>query len=353
MLEAPTTRQNADVEDNLENQDDGTPDTNNQEKTPDVDTTTEETDQDKAYKDAWDNIDLDGDLNKFYEKPADDTNEPTQEPKVQDDVNVDADDNSNTDNPSDGLLIPNPILKFRGKDVPVSSSDEMVALAQKGLLLELEMQKIKPQKRLVKLIEDAGISEEDIQAVVDLSKGNAQALNFLAIKFNINVPSQQDNDIFSDKEPPVVDTYAPQVVPEDPVKTYWDEYVQSNPGQSGKVFDIYNGLDETFKSEIYKDGIFQNFVDAVTMGEFEKAYPVTVRIKATNPAATWLQAYSMAVQSMVSGDSKPQEQKEPPASTTVTNGSVRETNPVREKDIANKVWADDKYANELMAKLFN
>jgi hypothetical protein len=372
MLDAPTTRLDVtDVEDENEPiatenvEDSGSDVPNESSENSDVDNkSTNENDYDnEEYKKAWDKIDLDEDLDKYYEEPPDDASNVTNEQQadVTEQVESNAEFNNTTSN-NDGLLIPKPILNFRGKEVPVTTPDEMIALAQKGLLLELEMQKIKPQKRIVKLVEDANLSEEDIQAVVDLSKGNSGALDFLANRFNIQLPSNDfSDDIFSSRESEKDNTqqqtaeYKPEVVPDDPVKNFWDEFVQTNPSLSGKVFDIYNSLEETFKNEVYKDNIFQNFVEAVEMGEFEKAYPSTVRIKATNPAATWLQAYSMAVQQLQQGGSSvpANATKEPPAAAAVKQDSVRDKAPTSERDISKKVWADDKYADELMAKLFD
>jgi len=79
---------------------------------------------------------------------------------------------------SEGLVIKNPVLKFKGRDIPVTSEEELINLAQKGLKLETEMGKIKPHKRLVDIIEAGKITEEDLVAFSDARNGNQGAIDY-------------------------------------------------------------------------------------------------------------------------------------------------------------------------------
>jgi hypothetical protein len=317
-----------------------------------ADTSKETTDQEyeKKLKKAWNELDPEKDMDRFFNDGTE-TTEPPEEPQVEEPKDNEPEPSTNE------IRISNPVLKFKGKDVPISSADELIALAQKGLKLEIEMQKIKPQKRIVSLIESSGIDEADIKALADAKGGNPNAIEFLATKFDIKLSREHDNnDIFDEPvREPEVDTnqYKPQLEPDDPVKAFWNDYTQQNPTGASKVLEIYNELDDTFKQEIYEPQAFPGFVEAVEMGEFEKFYPLSVKIKAMNPAATWRQAYSQAVMSQQDGSQVQQKQNEPDPATRVPRNASKERKPVREADVRKKIWNDKDYEEELMSKLFD
>ena len=309
-------------------------------------TQVEETSETNAYDEAWDKVDTEVGFEEFFsgtetatgseeESQAEEKPEEQPEPLQQ-----------------TGLVIENPILKFKGKEIPVESAEELINLAQKGLKLEIEMGKIKPQKRMLSIIENGGLSEEHIKALADALSGKREALEYIASQAGIELQSEESS-IFDEETKPSQD-YNPSVEPQDPVKEFWESFTQDNPAESAKVIEVYNDLDESFKAEIYKPDIFPMFVGSVVSGEFDQAYPVAVKLKAMNPAATWLQAYAQAAQNVVNGTQQEVPQtKEPSPAVSVRKSTVKESKPRKEKDIEKRIWNDDSYEEELLNKLFD
>jgi hypothetical protein len=149
------------------------------------------------------------------------------------------------------------------------------------------------------------------------------------------------------------DDYQPQVEDENPLKEFWDDYVKEKPQEAGKVIETLQDLDDSFKGELSNPKAFRGFVEAVEIGEFDKAYPIAVKLKATNPEATWIQAYGMAVQLLLSEAEKRNSAggSNPPAATSIPSG--RKTGKKKaKKDTVDKIWNDDEFANEVMNSMF-
>ena len=68
------------------------------------------------------------------------------------------------------------------------------------------------------------------------------------------------------------------------------------PEVAGKVSQIYSDIDDAFKLEVYTPQVFPMFATSIANGEFDKIYPIAMKLKATNSGLTWLQAYQMAGQ---------------------------------------------------------
>jgi hypothetical protein len=297
---------------------------------------------DTAYADAWDNIDI----NNFDVPDEVTTTEATiEEPQV-DLNNVEAADVNDIKDTLNAFMTDKPVLKFKGKDVPVDSPDELIALAQKGFLLETEMGKIKPQKKLLNIID--GIPADVLQAVADLHGGNKAALNFLKSAYGIT-DTQPEESFFSEEQPTeTVTDYKPEVKQADPVMEIWNDYIQNDPNGSGKVNEVYSQIDDTFKAEIYKPEVFPQFISSVVSGEFDNVYPIAMKEKAINPTLTWLQAYSLAAGKV--GVQAPEAKK--PTKSVETPTAQKQSRKVSQTAAYDRVWEDDSYFQELEKEIF-
>jgi len=307
---------------------------------------------DSAYNDAWDNIDVNDDasLDNVFETNADE-----QVAEDESDGGIDPLDDvstNDTNNSIGAFMVDKPVLKFKGKDVPIDSSEELIKLAQKGFLLETEMSNIKPKKKLLKIVD--GIPLEVLQAVADLNSGKKEAIDYLKSEYGIkDSKPAEDNSIWgSDNEESVKEekaTYTPSVKAEDPVAEFFSDITSSDPVFGAKVNETYSSLDDGFKSEVYDIKVFPTFVKAVETGEFETIYPLAVKEKALNPAMSWIQAYGMAAQKVNSVE-KPKT-VEPPVDATSPK-VVHSQRTLSESDAADRVWNDPEYYKELEASLF-
>jgi len=305
---------------------------------------------DEAYAAAWDKVDL-ADDSVFDETFGNnDLPEASAEAPVVDPLTTTQETNNNIG----AFMVEKPVLRYKGKDIPIDNEAELIALAQKGFQMETEAANMKPKKKALGIID--GVPLEVLQAIADIHGGNTDAISFIKSQYGIedarSTDSNGDGFWGNDKEETPKQekpAYTPEVKVEDPIAEFWSSYSAQNQQGAGRVGDIYGQLDESFKNEIYKPNVFQAFVSSVETGEFDKAYPIAIKEKSLNPAMTWLQAYGAAVGKI---GQAPVKQAEPPSSATApSNTSVADRN-MSESAKADQVWNDDAYFKSLEDKLF-
>ena len=318
--------------------------------------TTQEPVETDEYSDVWNN-DSEIDLNDLN------NNDTTNPQQVDDSVNSTNElDNNELDNTQqldntepvpNGVVISKP-LKYKGNDISISSEDEAIALMQKGLDYEFKMSKIKPFRQAIQIIDDNGLSKEDIQALADIKDGKAEALNYIADKYNVPMETQdeQNDNLFDDNgttDNKVTD-YKPEVSDNgtNEILNYFQEYSNSEPEKAGAVLGIYNNLEPSFQLEVTNNmPTFQAFIEDINKGVFNKIYPEVVKAKALNNNISWLQAYAGVAQKIL----KPNDVKEP-------TGSVQRKQVQQRKATRNNgndyetAWDDDTSFQEFEHQLF-
>lgn len=252
-----------------------------------------------------------------------------------------------------GLVIKNPVLKFKGRDIPIDSEEELINLAQKGFKLESEMAKIKPQKRVLDIIESGKLTEEELVALSDLKGGKKEAINFFKDRYGIVEQKQDDDDDYffgekKKKEVEVKNDYKPEVKTEDAVKEYFTEVSQNDSALAAKVVEVVKDIDATFYREIYSPEIFPGFVEHIKSGMFDKVYPYAMKIRASNPSLPWLVAYNKGVDIVM--NNKQPEKKEAPVRANIPK-SNQTTSRGSSKNDYDKIWEDDNFYDEVRRKL--
>jgi len=273
-----TTQENETQSDQVEDQ------TQVEDQSNTEETTTASDDYDKA----WDSIDT-------SEPPADlfgETTETIEEEKPSEESQPQAQPpiGSQVDQDQGGLVIQNPVLKHRGKPIPIDNEEELLRLAQQGLDYNIKNSKLKKLKPFQSIV-DEGLTIEAAKAALDFVKGNHQALDYL--KQLAGYKEEETSDFFDyGAEEQKKDTdYKPAVKQEDPVLEYFSTVSERDPELGGKVSAIYDQIDDSFRLEIYSPDKFPLFVKSIESGEFDKVYPHAVKMKAVNPTYSWLQAY--------------------------------------------------------------
>jgi hypothetical protein len=304
-----------------------------------VEESQEETTTEPSYDEAWDNIDVNDEPPSFESEPA--TEEQPSEEATQEEVAEAA---------SQAFMASNPVLKFKGKEIPVDSPDELINLAQKGFLLETEMANIKPKKKVLDAVD--GVPLEVLQAVKDLHNGKREAFDYIRNQYGLIEESSND-DFFSyneEEQRPTSTNYKPEVPADNPLEDYWNDFARTDVAGAAKVTEVFQQLEPSFQTEVYAPDTFPLFVQSVVTGEFESLYPIAIKEKSLNPAMSWLQAYAAAAQK---GAGQVQEKvaNTPPASAQPpqNDNSVR----TDDKSAADRVWEDDNYFRELESKIFN
>jgi len=340
---------NVEEQDNLNAQEVMVDDTQNKSTNVDDSLSNEPITDTKEYDDAWDNLDLNDD--SIFDRDVASTTE--TQPLEPAESNVDDLSTTNdTNNNIGAFMVEKPVLKYKGKDIPIDNESELISLAQKGFSYETEMANMKPKKKALGIID--GIPLEVLQAVADIHNGKPEAISYIKSEYGIKdtTASNNDDNFWSDKPEQVekvTDTYTPEVAVENPIETFWNDYSSNNQSAAAKVSDVYGGLEESFKAELYRPEVFPAFVQSVETGEFEKAYPIAIKEISLNPAMTWLQAYQVAVGKI---GVPVQQQTEPPAGATPPANTGAADRNISESAKADMVWNDDKYFQELESKLF-
>jgi hypothetical protein len=270
-------------------------------------TEVEETNEDE-YAKAWESIDTSNPSEGLFGATTVD-DEPTVDSEDQTIEQVD----ELPQVEQQGLLIKNPVLKYKGREIPIDNEEEAINLMQKGFKLESEMAKIKPFKSYMNVIDSGNITIEDLTAFNDAMSGNDQAKKYIQKKLGVDT-SEANSSFFDEVDTPTetdVD-YKPEVPVQDPVAEYFAGITEENPEVAGKVSTVYSDLDDEFKREVYNPQVFPMFAVSVANGEFEKLYPFAIKERLSNPALSWLQAYQMAGQKQ----GKPEEKATVPSNST-------------------------------------
>ena len=77
-------------------------------------------------------------------------------------------------------------FKANGKEITPKSVEDVVSLMQMGSNYEKKMAQIKPMRKIAKSLEKANIGEEEVNFLIDVYKGNSEAVKKLLKKLNID-----------------------------------------------------------------------------------------------------------------------------------------------------------------------
>ena len=87
-------------------------------------------------------------------------------------------------------------FKANGKEITVDSADDAIKLMQMGANYHKQMQQLKPAKRIIAMLEQAGMLDENkLNHAIDIMNGNSAAIHKLIQERNVDV-----SDLYSDSE---------------------------------------------------------------------------------------------------------------------------------------------------------
>jgi len=273
--------------------------------TPEVET------NDEDYAKAWDSIDTENPSDGLFSEEADED--------VPNDLEDQQVDNStpNDVTTQTGLMITNPILKYKGREIPIDNEEEAINLMQKGFKLESEMTKIKPYKQMIAIMDNSSITTEDLKAFTDALDGNEGAKTYIQGKLGLQSTSEASSSFFDEvDEKKTVDEYKPDIPKSDAVAEYFKTVTENSPEVAGKVSQVYADIEDEFKNEVYNPEEFPMFVSSIANGEFDEYYPMAIKIRLGNPSYSWLQAYQLAGQRVKDGTQETQTAV-PPKGTSI------------------------------------
>lgn len=87
-------------------------------------------------------------------------------------------------------------FKANGKEITVDSAEDAIKLMQMGANYHKQMQQLKPAKRIIAMLEQAGMLDENkLNHAIDIMNGNSAAIHKLIQERNVDV-----SDLYSDSE---------------------------------------------------------------------------------------------------------------------------------------------------------
>lgn len=148
-------------------------------------------DEEAGTADEEDGKEAEGDKPEKAEKPEKEA-KPEDKPKETEAVNYEAEYKK--------LLAP---FKANGRDIEVKSVDDAIALMQMGANYNKKMAALKPNLKLMKMLENNGLmSEEKLNFLIDLDKKSPEAINKLVKDSGIN-PMDLDADKAGEYKPKI------------------------------------------------------------------------------------------------------------------------------------------------------
>jgi hypothetical protein len=208
----------------------------------------------------------------------------------QKDDNVEGDANSDDQKSEDEditkMAFKKPIgLKDRGLELPVNNMQELITLAQQGLMVTRKTEALKEHRQTIEMLKQSGVEEADIQMLADLKSGNKQALAGLAQRYNVDM-----FDVDADKG------YTPQFKPQ--YATEADivaQEIMADPVLAQSFKSVIEYVPESFKSVMASDAAtLKAFSVDVQNGIAQRLLPETNKLLAAYPHLDFATAYTEA-----------------------------------------------------------
>lgn len=139
-------------------------------------------------------------------------------------------------------------IKANGKDIQINSPEELVKLAQMGANYTRKMQELAPVRKTMLMLQNNDLLDEDkLSFLIDLDKGNPEAIKKFIKDRNINVL-----DIDTESEPAYVPGSHQVSEPEVAFRTTMDD-LKSTPKGTETLSEIHSNWDDTSKQAIWND----------------------------------------------------------------------------------------------------
>ena len=197
--------------------------------------------------------------------------EPTEEESSTDDesteetVEKEKEDNSQTAEAQLAKLFAP--FKANGRELKIESVEEAVALMQMGANYSKKMAGLKPNLRILKMLENNGLlSEEKLTYLIDLDKKNPDAINKLIKDSGVD-PLSIDLDTSPEYTPGQYQVSELEME----VGEVLDSIRETNPTYYPNVLQVITSMDGASKSEISKDPkILSHLSDHMANGIYDK-----------------------------------------------------------------------------------
>ena len=206
-----------------------------------------------------------------------------------DEITEEQPEENTTENDDKGITLKP--LKAAGKEIPIESLDELYQLASKGIDYTRKMQNIKPFRSAVELMQQQGLSVNDLNLLVDIKQGNKDALK--AVIKDLNIDPYEDLNI--DEDTP--NEYKPTNYAPDPKLIEVNEIIEgisSEPEFQTTNKIISEVLDDMSRNKLVENPNLINLLhNDVKQGLFFEVEPLVTKKKLlTNDTRPFLEVYA-------------------------------------------------------------
>ena len=166
-------------------------------------------------------------------------------------------------------------IRANGVDFELSL-DDLINLAPKALDYTKKLQKIAPYRRAISALEEEGITEEELNQLIEIRKGNSVAIKNLLDKHNISTSSVTGVDENTSKE------YKPQNYGKSEEELAFNETIQGlmqNPHYE-KMRTYVNSLDDTSRQMLMQNPqAYENLIRDIESNVFDESIKLAKKRK--------------------------------------------------------------------------
>jgi len=217
-----------------------------------------------------------------------------------------------------------PALKASGREIPVSSLEELYSLAAAGFDYTKKTQEIAPFRKAVAMMKDNGISEKDISLYIEAKKGNKDAIATLIKEAGV--------DPIDLEEEPNTNYQPGAYIPDDSevrLKEVQAE-ISRDPEYVTTANVVNNLMDQESQEMMYKDpNLIRGIHEDIKSGAYDQVIPQAEKLRVMDGGRRPLMEYYIQAAQMVF---PPQEKYEPPVhgAPNVTQPNVGSQEPNQE-----------------------
>ncbi|CUU90642.1 hypothetical protein [Campylobacter hyointestinalis] len=213
-------------------------------------------------------------------------------------------------------------IKANGKEYDFTL-DELATLASKGMDYTKKTTAIKPYRTIISAMQDNGISSDDINLLIDIKKGNKEALARLVHDSGTDVYDIPENS----------ENYSPTNYGKSEIALNFEESINKikNDAEFSRTSQVYSAFDEESKNFLYStSGALEGLHKDIQSGLFDKVLPLAEKMASLDGGSKPMVEYYIAAgqQYLASLNNKPQP---PQANPTIPKSNNNPTNMQRKQ----------------------
>ena len=236
-------------------------------------------------------------------------------------------------------------LKWNKQEIPVTR-DELITLAQKGFDAEKKWRDASISRPMKELVDANNITLEELQTLVDMRSGNAEALAAVAKQAGIDLYDAEDKGyvpVVENKNYELDDVIA-EINQNEEIATQMNDYVSSVP----------KGVKDVLTEN---PNILRGLNIDMQQGIAQKVMPEVIKQLAINPNQDFVKLYQSVGQTMYSKEEAPKVEKPSrvePTREEKKRVAVNTRNTAPKKSVTDDydaAWSDDAHFEAVRARL--